>query len=158
MFIVLGIVNSHSVFSAIALETGVELLLDWFDSDEWSLVNHNQPFDTLYMIWTKTNKAKPVKAEVLVIISSISMHLLSLSIAFIAPPRQRHQKCVLVFINLTLVLDSHLLITYTLSYLYQVVIPGNEAKNVCWHYLPLLLRNYLIISCDQKEYKDMDEK
>jgi hypothetical protein len=28
MFIVLGIVNSHSVFSAIALETGVELLLD----------------------------------------------------------------------------------------------------------------------------------
>jgi hypothetical protein len=55
---------------------------------------------------------------------------------------------VLVFINLTLVLDSYLLITYTLSYLYQVVIPGNEAKNVCWHYLVLLLSSYLVISCD----------
>jgi hypothetical protein len=63
-------------------------------------------------------------------ISSISMHLLSLSIAFIAPPRQWRQKCLLVFINLTLVLDSHLLITYTLSNLYQVVIPDNEAKNI----------------------------
>jgi hypothetical protein len=61
-------------------------------------------------------------------ISSISMHLLSLSIAFIAPHQQWHQKCLLVFIKLTLILDSHLLITYTLSYLYQVVIPGNEAK------------------------------
>jgi hypothetical protein len=55
---------------------------------------------------------------------------------------------VLVFINLTLVLDSHLLIIYTLSYLYHVVILGNEAKNVCWHYLALLLSSYLIISCD----------
>jgi hypothetical protein len=73
-------------------------------------------------------------------ISSISMHLIILSIAFIAP--------LLVFINLTLVLDSHLLITYTLRYLYQVVIPGNEAKNVCWHYLALLLSSYLIISSD----------
>jgi hypothetical protein len=86
------------------------------------------------------------------------MHLLSLSIAFIAPPQQRRQKCLLVFINLTLVFDGHLLITYNLSYLYQVVIPNNEAKNVCWHYLALLLSSYLIISCDQEEYKDMDEK
>jgi hypothetical protein len=49
MFVVLGTVNSRSVFSAIASETSVELL-DWFDSDEWSLVNHNQPCKTLYMI------------------------------------------------------------------------------------------------------------
>jgi hypothetical protein len=53
---------------------------------------------------------------------------------------------VLVFINLTLVLYSHLLITYTL--LYQGVIPGNKDKDVCWHYLALLLSSYLVISCD----------
>ena len=33
MFSVLGAENSHRVFSAIALETGVELPLDWIDSD-----------------------------------------------------------------------------------------------------------------------------
>jgi hypothetical protein len=86
MFVMLRTVNSHSVFLVIASKTGVELLLDWFNSDEWSLVNHNQPW-TLYMIRTKKNKGKLVKAEVVVMISSISMHLLSLTIAFIAPPR-----------------------------------------------------------------------
>ena len=33
MFFMLGAENSRSILSAIASETGVEMALDWFDSD-----------------------------------------------------------------------------------------------------------------------------
>ena len=39
------------VLSAIASETGVELRLDWFESDWWNLLmNHYQSYNTLYKI------------------------------------------------------------------------------------------------------------
>jgi hypothetical protein len=65
MFSVLGAENSRRVLSAIASETGVELPLVGFDCDWWNLlVDQNQSCNTLYKIWAKTNKGKPLKAEV----------------------------------------------------------------------------------------------
>jgi hypothetical protein len=76
MFSVFGAENSRRVLSAIASETGVELPLDSVDSDWWKLLmNHNQFCNTLYMIWTKTNKGKPAKAKVMIL--SISIYLVN---------------------------------------------------------------------------------
>jgi hypothetical protein len=67
MFSVLRAENSRRVLSAIALEASVELSLDVVDSDWWDLLNHNQSYNTLYKIWTKTNKGKPAKAKVMIL-------------------------------------------------------------------------------------------
>ena len=110
MFSVLGAENSRSVLLAIASETGVELSLCWFDSDWWNLlVNHNQSCNTLYKIWTKTNKGKPAKAEVLSY-DFINKYLFDqfLFIASLRPPWQRCQKCLLTFLSITLILGCHL--------------------------------------------------
>ena len=102
MFLVLRAENSRRVFSVIASETGVELPLDWFDCDWWNLlVNHNQSYNTLYKIWTKTKKGKPAKAGVL-----------------------RYD-----FTN------KYLFDQFSFS---LVPLPGNGARNACWHFLESL--------------------
>ena len=40
---------------------------------------------------------------------------------------------------------------YLLTLLYQVVIPSDDARDACWYYLVLLLEQFFIILCDQKE-------
>jgi hypothetical protein len=65
---------------------------------------------------------------------------------------------VLVFINLSLVLVATYIYLHLLALLVLVAIPSDGARDTYWYYLALLLSRYLIISCDQKEYKDMNER
>jgi hypothetical protein len=76
MFSMLGVENSRRVLSAIAWETGVELPLDLVESVWWDLLNHNQSCNTLYKIWTKTNKGKPAKVKVMILSISIYLSIL----------------------------------------------------------------------------------
>jgi hypothetical protein len=94
MFSMLGAENSRRVFLAIASETSVELPLDWFDCDWWNLLmNQNQSCNTLYKVWTKTTKGKPTKAEVLVMISSLSIYLINSLSLVLLPDNGARNAC-----------------------------------------------------------------
>jgi hypothetical protein len=99
MFSVLGAENSRRVLSAIASETSVEFPLNLvvlIDESCWITTN---PALILYKIWTKTYKAKPAKAKVMVVLISIYFSIL---LCHIALSQQRHQKCLLAFLSITL--------------------------------------------------------
>jgi hypothetical protein len=91
--------NWRRVLSTIASKIGVELPLDWLiliKENCWITTNSTL---TLYQIWTKIDMGKPTKAKVTVL--SISIYLLIL-LCHIAIPRQRCQKCLLIFLSFTL--------------------------------------------------------